>query len=212
MTDHADQADTAVDQNDANATDTTTAASDAAASRSFTQADVDRIVQERLARARTTPPADYDELKQKAERLAEIETANQTELEKAQNRAADLERQANEATERAREALLRSAVVAEAARKNVVDPDAAVALLDRTTLELDDDGSPKNIAEAMDALLKAKPYLAGGSRAGSADLGARGGDAGKAQLTREQLKTMTPDQIVKARQEGRLDSVMRGEA
>ena len=188
-------------------------AADPPAERSFTQADVDRIVQERLARAKSAPPADYDDLKAKAARLAEIEAENQTELEKAQTRAAELEKQASEATQRAREALLRSAVVAEAARKNVVDPDAAVALLDRSTLELDDDGSPKNIAEAMDSLLKAKPYLAGGARAGgSADLGARGGDAGKGQLTREQLKAMTPEQIVKARQEGRLDSVMRGEA
>lgn len=208
MTDHADQADTAVDQNDA--TDDAAASSADTADRSFTQADLDRIVKDRLARQKAQF-ADYDELKAKADKLAEFEAANQTELEKAQNRAAELERQAQEATERAQQALLRSAVVAEAARKNVIDPDAALALLDKSTLDLDADGSPKNIAEAMDALLKAKPYLVGGQRAGSADLGARSG-GGPKQLTSADLKTMTSDQIVAARKDGRLDAVMRGES
>jgi len=178
--------------------------------RTFTQADVDRIVKDRLARAKAAPPADYEDLKAAKARLDELETANATELEKAQKRAADLERQASDATARAQEALLRSSVVAEAARKNVIDPDAAVALLDRSAIEFDADGNPTNIADAMDSLLKAKPYLTGGSRAGSADLGARGGD-GKGQLSRDALKNMTPEQIVKARKDGSLDALMRGE-
>lgn len=178
--------------------------------RTFTQADVDRIVKDRLARAKSAPPADYEELKAAKARLDELETANATELEKAQKRAADLERQASDATARAQEALLRSSVVAEAARKNVIDPDAAVALLDRSAIEFDADGNPTNIADAMDSLLKAKPYLTGGATRGSADLGARGGD-GKGQLSRDALKNMTPEQIVKARKDGSLDALMRGE-
>lgn len=64
--------------------------------RTFTQEQVDNIVKERLARAKATPPADYDELKAKAARLDEIEDAQKTELEriteqasKAQASAAD---------------------------------------------------------------------------------------------------------------------------
>lgn len=173
--------------------------------RTFTQDDVDRIVKDRVARVKATPPDDYEELKSAKEELDRIKAENQTELERAQSRAAELERQAADAIADRQDALLRSAVVAEAARKNVVDPDAAVALIDRASLEFADDGSPTNIASAMDELLKAKPYLVGGGRSGgSADLGARGGDAGKGQITREQLKTMTDAEIAKAHEEGRL--------
>ena len=175
--------------------------------RTFTQADVDRIVQDRLARAKATPPSDYDDLKAKAARLDELEAANKTELEKANARAAKLEREAEQAKTRAQEVTLRSAIVAEAARKQVVDPDAAVALIDRAALEFDSDGSPTNIADAMDSLLKAKPYLAGGgARGGSADQGARSG--GPAQVTAAELKTMRPDEIVKAQEEGRLATLL----
>jgi hypothetical protein len=62
----------------------------------FTQEQVDKIVQERLARAKATPPADYEELKAKAAKLDEIEDAQKSELEriseqatKAQESAAD---------------------------------------------------------------------------------------------------------------------------
>lgn len=55
--------------------------------RTFTQADVDRIVQERLSRAKATPPADYEDLKAKAARLDELEEAQKSDLEKANDRA-----------------------------------------------------------------------------------------------------------------------------
>lgn len=179
--------------------------------RTFSASDVDRIVRERLARAKTKPPDDYEELKAKAARLTELEQANQTELEKAQARAVELEQKATDASARAQEALLRSAVVSEAARKNVVDPEAAFALLDRAALELDADGAPTNIADAMDALLKNKPYLAGGKATGAADQGARQGGA-QGQLSREQLKTMSSAEIVKAQDDGRLDHLLSGQS
>jgi len=55
--------------------------------KTFTQEQVDRIVQERLARAKATPPADYDELKAKAARLDEIEDAQKSELERITEQA-----------------------------------------------------------------------------------------------------------------------------
>jgi hypothetical protein len=172
----------------------------------FTQADLDRIVRDRLARQKAQF-SDYEDLKARAEKLNELEQEQKSELEKANERAAQLEKQAQEASARAQEALLRSAVVAEAARKNVVDPDAALALLDRTALEFDSDGVPTNIGDAIDALLESKPYLAGKQRSpGPADLGARG-SAGN-QLTRDDLKNMTPEAILKAQNEGLLDNVM----
>ena len=55
------------------------------------QEALDAIVRERLARERRKY-ADYDELKEKAARLDEIEAANKTDLEKAQQRIAELEK------------------------------------------------------------------------------------------------------------------------
>lgn len=180
--------------------------------KSFSQAEVDRIVQDRLARAKATPPADYEELQASAAKLAEIEEANKTELEKERDKAAKAEERALKVEAEAKEIRLRSAILAEAAKidRKIVDTDAAIALLDRSTLELDDDGNPTNIAKAMDSLLEAKPFLvadSGGAR-GNADQGARGG--GGKQLTREDLKTMPSAEIVKAQDEGRLDHLLKG--
>ena len=55
--------------------------------RTFTQEQVDNIVKERLARAKATPPADYEELKAKAAKYDELEEAKKTELEKVTERA-----------------------------------------------------------------------------------------------------------------------------
>lgn len=56
------------------------------------QEDLNRIIGERVKRA-TAKFADYKDLQTKAARLDEIETANQTEVEKAQARIAELEAQ-----------------------------------------------------------------------------------------------------------------------
>lgn len=60
------------------------------------QEELDRIIQARLARERKNIPTDYDDLKAKAAKLAEIEAANQTEAEKAQARLEAAERRAAE--------------------------------------------------------------------------------------------------------------------
>ena len=52
----------------------------------FTQADLDRIINKRFAKY-----SDYDELKAKADKLDEIEQVNKTELQKATERADKLQ-------------------------------------------------------------------------------------------------------------------------
>lgn len=202
----ADEASDSMDQNDA--PDETPDVPETP--RSFSQEDVDRIVRDRLARAKNTPPADYEELKAAAARLAEIEEANKSDLEKATARADALEKERDAVRAEAREIKIRSAVLAEAAKpdRKVVDPDLVATLL-TPDLELDDDGAPTNIASAMDSLLEARPYLvaSGGSR-GDADQGARKG--GAKQLTRAELASMKPEEIVKARKEGRLERIRTG--
>lgn len=190
------------------------AAAEAAKDKTFNQAEVDRIVQERLARDRKDRPSDTElaELRDAKKKLDEVESANKTELEKANERAAKAEADAKAAVTEAKETRLRSAILAEAAKpdRKIVDLDSALTLLDRSSLTLDGDGNPTNIAVAMDALLTAKPFLVGdggNGRAGGnddADQGARGG--GAKQLT--STEGMSPDEINKAREEGRLDTYL----
>lgn len=185
------------------------------ADKKFTQDDVDRIVRERLARDRKDRPSDDEitQLREKAQKFDEAEAASATELEKAQKRAEEAERERDEALGTAKQVKLEAAILAEAAKadRKVVDPDAVLSLIDRKAIELDKDGNPTNIAETMDALLEARPYLVstGGTTTrtnGAADQGARGGN------NEGQLKStdgMSADEIAKAVEEGRLDSYLK---
>ena len=71
-------------------TNTGTPAPDTQPEKTFTQEDVNKIVGDRIAREREKF-ADYDAIKAKAEKFDEIEEANKSELEKAQERANKLQ-------------------------------------------------------------------------------------------------------------------------
>ena len=60
--------------------------------KTFSQADVDRIVQDRVGRERAKY-ADFDAYKQKAEKFDELEEAQKSELQKANERAESLQKQ-----------------------------------------------------------------------------------------------------------------------
>ena len=104
--------------------------------------------------------ADYkkrlEELEQKER---EREEAEKTELERAQARAEAAEKAAQEASERIRQTETRASIVMEANKLNIIDPEAAYTLLDKDDLEYDDSGRPTNVSEALESLIKAKPYL-----------------------------------------------------
>ena len=92
------------------------AAGEPAQDRTFTQEDVDRIVKERLARAKAQPPADYEELKAKAAKYDEAQEAAKSELERANERAAKAEK----ALADAQAAIERSELVARVSRETGV--------------------------------------------------------------------------------------------
>lgn len=103
------------------------------------------------------------------------------------------------------------------AAKLFADPEDAVALLGRRADEFVDDGKldVEAIQDALDELLKKKPHLAAAAQGGPAkrfsgtgDGGARNGSGRPAQLTEQDLKRMSPEAIVKARADGRLDDLM----
>jgi hypothetical protein len=123
-----------------------------------------------------------------------------------------------EATKAADARIIRAEVKAAAAGK-LADPADAGRFLDLTKFELDDDGNvdADEIAEAIDELLKNKPYLAAQSGparrfGGSADGGARNGSGKPKQLTNNDLKRMTAEQIVEAQDKGQLADLLGGKS
>lgn len=115
---------------------------------------------------------------------------------------------ASEAEAKANKRIIRAEVKAAAGGK-FKDSADALAYLDLEDFDVDENGDvdEEAISEALDDLLKKKPYLAaqsGGARFDSA----RGKPKPAGQLTREQLKTMSPEAIEKARQGGRLASLL----
>ncbi|MER7799008.1 hypothetical protein ABTX71_01620 [Streptomyces parvulus] len=115
--------------------------------------------------------------------------------------------------------IIRAEVKAAAAGK-LADPADAYRFLDLTQIEVDADGNvdAEEVADAIDDLLKSKPYLAaqGGSTKprfqGTADSGARKGNARPPQLTEADVKRLSAAgkhaEIVKAQSEGRLDDYL----
>lgn len=136
-------------------------------------------------------------------RLKEIEDAQLTEQEKV---AKERDQLAGEkaAWEQERQATnLKLAVYAQAVPLGIVDADLALAALDRSQVEYAEDGSPKNIADVLLALLEAKPILKGvaNSSSGTGDLnaGSGQGEGKKPSLTAEELEAArTLDMTVEA--------------
>lgn len=185
---------------------TAAAAATETAARTFSQADLDKIVQDRLARERAKYEG-FDDLKKKADEFDKLQEAQKTELERANEARAKAERDAADAAERAQRLLADTAIITAAAGK-FADPADAVALLDRAQIDFADDGTPTNVGDLVSALLEAKPHLAASRPVGSADQGARSGGAD--QITRQQLASMSPEQINKALAEGKLAGVLSG--
>lgn len=125
-----------------------------------TQEEFDQRLGQRLARERSKY-ADYDELKSKAAQFDEQEAKNASAIEKAQKEAADATSKASGLGVQLLEERVNASVLR--AAKNLVDPDAAARLLDRSAIEYDDDGKPTNIGPLLDALVKEKPYLKSGT-------------------------------------------------
>lgn len=144
----------------------------AAPARHLTQADLDEIVEARLKRERKKYE-DYDDLKAKAEKLAQIEAENQSEMERAVARAEQAEKQLAETQASMAEERIRSAIITEASKKGAADPADIVKLIDRDGIALDD-GKVTGVEDAVQALAEAKPaYFAALDDPGPADAGAR---------------------------------------
>lgn len=133
--------------------------------KTFNQADVDRIIKERLERERTRY-ADYDELKKASGELEKLRKAQMSEQEKKDARIAELERaQADwEAQDKARaaainEKLIRAEVRLVAGQMGFKSPDDAYRLAELAGVEVGEDGSISGVKKALEELKKNKEYL-----------------------------------------------------
>ncbi len=124
-----------------------------------TQADLDRIISDRLARVKPKAPDDYKDLQAKAARLDELEAANRTELENAQTALAAATQRAEAAEQAGQLAKIHAAVLTEAGKLGAVDPEAVLALLSNDAVTIDDAGRVTGADTAVKALLESKPYL-----------------------------------------------------
>lgn len=126
--------------------------------KTFTQAELDTIIGQRIARVRGDF-ADYDDLKAAKTELDTIKAANATDLEKAVKAAKS--EGISEATTRANQRLVAAEARALAAAANFHNPKDAARLLDLAGVKVTEDGDVD--ADAIKALIedavKERPYL-----------------------------------------------------
>lgn len=149
----------------------------------------------------------------KASKKAEREA--KAELERLKNSAGKTEEQLAEQQQReqreaailnkANERIVRSEIKSAAAGK-LQNPALAILLLDLADFEVDEDGNvdEDEIAQAIDELLEREPYLAVQSGTGPKFDSARGKRKVAKKLTAKDLEGMSPQEIAKAYDEGRV--------
>ena len=151
---------------DAQAPEEQTTQAETQADKTFTQADLDRLITERLKRERQKY-SDYSELKKKAEALEALEAEQMSEQEKLQKEVEALREQLNKSTEEQLKTLRQNAILQEAAKLNFADPgDAFVQLMNDDSITIED-GKVTGVADAVKSLAEAKPYLIKHQQAGS---------------------------------------------
>lgn len=118
------------------------------------------------------------------------------------------------ATARANGRILRSELKAVATGK-LINPKDALTFIDLDQFEVDEDGQvdEDEITDAIEDLLKERPYLAAATAKrfqGTGDGGAARKAGRPKQLSQQDLKSMSPEAIDKARIDGQLDDLMGG--
>lgn len=131
-------------------------------SETYSKADLEKILQARIA-AERKKYADYDDLKSKAEEWAKHEDAQKSEIEKANERAAAAEKEREDARVALRTERAKNVVTEVATGLKFVNPSVAYKLLDAESIDHDDDGRPtkESVKKALESLAESEPYLVG---------------------------------------------------
>ncbi|WP_252195829.1 scaffolding protein [Bacillus mycoides] len=157
--------------------------------KTFTQEELDEIVKKRLERERNKSAeqyGDYDDVKAK---LAEYEKAEEerkkqemTEIERLQAEKEEADKKALEASEAAQTAqekantrILNTEIKSIARALDANDPGDVLALLDKSSIQLDAGGNYQGVEDAVNALKESKPWMfkkvVGADAAGGANPG-----------------------------------------
>lgn len=126
--------------------------------KTFTQAELEKHIADRLKRERDKYK-DYKDLQAAKSELDKIKEAQLTETERLQKQLAQAEEKARELEVMARERLINSEIVSLAAKANFANPQDAVLLVDRSDIDLDDEGNVKGVGDAIKGLIESRPYL-----------------------------------------------------
>lgn len=157
--------------------------------------------------ARRAAERERNTLKQQLE--AKDKPAEEAALEAAR-------READEAATAKANARIVKAELRAAAATKVSNLNALVRLTDIDVIEVDEDGNPSedDIASAIDKFLTDFPEFAADKSkfSGTADQGTKGKQSTPAQLTREQIKSMSPEQLLEAQEKGLLKNVLSGKS
>jgi len=151
------------------------------------QSDFDKIVADRVAQERKKY-TDYEDLKAKAAKLAEIEKSKLDDTERLAAELAEAKSKADSLSTELKSTKINASLTKAAADLKAVDADAVVRLLDTSQLEVDANGNVTNAAEVVKALLDSKPYLvAAAVKPPPIDQGYQGGQGPDGKLPPEQL-------------------------
>lgn len=126
--------------------------------KTFTQAELEAIVRERLQRERQKF-ADYEALKKAAEELQAIRESQKSEAEKTQEKLARLEQEYQAERDKRRAAMLQAKVVSIAGKLGAVDPQDANFIMATQSIDPDSDGADSDIQNVIEGLKATKPYL-----------------------------------------------------
>ena len=178
-----------------------------------------QLTDEQLAAAFNHPR--FKSLNERAKKADDLEKAAADAAEaaaKEQGKFEDLYKTANERAAtlegQLKQTRIENAVTLEAAKLGVVDPVAAVKLLDQSGISVSDDGTISGIAEAVKALQTSSPYLFKTPAQGSVGSGntnpANGANNAAAEFTYSQVQDIefykkNQAAVDKAIAEGRVD-------
>ena len=129
--------------------------------RTFSQEEMNRI-QAQTRREVRNQYADYNQLKDRAAKADELEQAQLSEQEKLEARAVEAERKAASAADQIAAAMIASEVKVRAAQLGIIDPDAALLLVDRANVRYSEEDGVTGVDAALTQLMEDKPYLKGG--------------------------------------------------
>ncbi len=124
--------------------------------KTFSQKELDAIIAKRLDRERKTWEEKVESEKKKAA---------MTEAERLKAERDEAQAKADKAIASANQKLIKSEVIAQATKLNIVDPEAAYTLMDKTNVSIDEEDNVLGVDSSLKSLIETKKYLIGSTKA-----------------------------------------------